>query len=322
MSTSQQGIAGQTTTSLAAEQTSAISRYERPLPVKTAPTPSGPLPTTNHALAMSNAASYTGTNMRPRENPMRNKTPKGGSSYQSDSAISVKPLVNSNIEAVPITSGAGAPSVTPVIVIRPVTETTSAATAVAGKQDPNPTSSPFNSAEVPIHQPSVLVNKLPSIANTTQPTPAPQVTTALAIGPSTSAAAPASAEAVVSARPALASPLAISPNSAVTTLPSPPPNPNAFKPAQTSSASLPFVTTLEAGTLKLNRQRPLLLQMKADVYRTFTVDPSICDVVRITQQDISLTGRATGSTHVTFFLDDPTQPQLTYLVEVTNDVAP
>jgi Flp pilus assembly secretin CpaC len=74
--------------------------------------------------------------------------------------------------------------------------------------------------------------------------------------------------------------------------------------------------------VKIPHRHPLLLHTKADVYRTFTVDPTVCEVVRITNQDISLTGRSVGSTHVTFFTEDPTQPMVTYLVEVTKGEGP
>jgi Flp pilus assembly secretin CpaC len=87
-------------------------------------------------------------------------------------------------------------------------------------------------------------------------------------------------------------------------------------PAKKTEEVAAFEPVKEAGTLKLAMGRPTLLRMKGNVYRAMVADSSVCDVVRITARDISLSGRAAGQTHVTFFYEDQTVPQLTYLVEV------
>jgi len=82
-----------------------------------------------------------------------------------------------------------------------------------------------------------------------------------------------------------------------------------------------FETIKEAGNLKLMTGRPMLLRMKAGVYRVVVADQSICDVVRITGRDLSITGRAAGQTHVTFFFEGSDVTEVTYLVEVQAEAA-
>ena len=82
-----------------------------------------------------------------------------------------------------------------------------------------------------------------------------------------------------------------------------------------------FETLKEAGTLKLTLSRPMLLRMKAGVYRVVVADQNICDVVRITGRDLSITGRAAGQTHVTFFFEGSDISEVTYLVEVQAEAA-
>ncbi len=84
-------------------------------------------------------------------------------------------------------------------------------------------------------------------------------------------------------------------------------------------AGSPFEAVTESGTLSLRVRRSLLMRTKVDIYRTAVVDESICDIVQFTPREISLIGRAQGSTHITFWFDDPAQPPLTYLVKVEPD---
>jgi pilus assembly protein CpaC len=84
-------------------------------------------------------------------------------------------------------------------------------------------------------------------------------------------------------------------------------------------AGSPFEAVTESGTVTLRVRRSLLMRTKVDIYRTAVVDESICDIVQFTPREISLIGRAQGSTHVTFWFDDPAQPPLTYLVKVEPD---
>jgi pilus assembly protein CpaC len=81
----------------------------------------------------------------------------------------------------------------------------------------------------------------------------------------------------------------------------------------------PFEVIGESGTVTVRVRRSLLMRTKVDVYRTAIVDESVCDVVQFTPREISLIGRSQGSTHITFWFDDPAQPPLTYLVKVEPD---
>ena len=84
-------------------------------------------------------------------------------------------------------------------------------------------------------------------------------------------------------------------------------------------AGSPFEAIQESGTVTVAVRRSLLMRTKTDIYRTAVVDESIVDVVQFTPREISLIGRAQGSTHVTFWFDDPAAPPLTYLVKVEPD---
>ena len=84
-------------------------------------------------------------------------------------------------------------------------------------------------------------------------------------------------------------------------------------------AGSPFEAVAESGTITLRVRRSMLMRTKVDIYRTAVVDEGICDIVQFTPREISLIGRAQGSTHVTFWFDDPAQPPLTYLVKVEPD---
>jgi pilus assembly protein CpaC len=81
----------------------------------------------------------------------------------------------------------------------------------------------------------------------------------------------------------------------------------------------PFETIGESGTIKLRVRRSMLLRTKVDVYRTATVDEAVVELVQFTPREISLIGRSQGQTHITFWFNDPAQPPVTYLVEVSPD---
>jgi pilus assembly protein CpaC len=81
----------------------------------------------------------------------------------------------------------------------------------------------------------------------------------------------------------------------------------------------PFEAVTESGTVTVRVRRSLLMRTKVDIYRTAVVDETICDIVQFTPREISLIGRAQGTTHVTFWFDDPGTPPLTYLVKVEPD---
>jgi pilus assembly protein CpaC len=83
----------------------------------------------------------------------------------------------------------------------------------------------------------------------------------------------------------------------------------------------PFEAIPESGTIALRVRRSLLMRTKTDIYRTAVVDEGVCDIVQFTPREISLIGRSQGSTHITFWFDDPAQPPLTYLVKVEPDAA-
>ncbi|MDX1944571.1 MAG: pilus assembly protein N-terminal domain-containing protein [Pirellulaceae bacterium] len=84
-------------------------------------------------------------------------------------------------------------------------------------------------------------------------------------------------------------------------------------------AGSPFEAIPEAGSVTVSVRRSLLMRTKTDIYRTAVVDETVVDVVQFTPREISLIGRSQGSTHVTFWFDDPATPPLTYLVKVEPD---
>jgi pilus assembly protein CpaC len=84
-------------------------------------------------------------------------------------------------------------------------------------------------------------------------------------------------------------------------------------------AGSPFEAVTESGTVTVRVRRSLLMRTKVDIYRTAVVDESICDIVQFTPREISLIGRGQGTTHVTFWFDDPATAPITYLVKVEPD---
>jgi pilus assembly protein CpaC len=81
----------------------------------------------------------------------------------------------------------------------------------------------------------------------------------------------------------------------------------------------PFEQIRESGSLAVQVRRSLLLRTQKDVFRTAVVDDSICEVVQFTPRELSIIGRSQGSTHVTFWFDDPNMLPVTYEVEVLPD---
>ncbi|WP_425616935.1 pilus assembly protein N-terminal domain-containing protein [Anatilimnocola sp. NA78] len=86
-------------------------------------------------------------------------------------------------------------------------------------------------------------------------------------------------------------------------------------------ANSPFEVIDQTGAVQVMVRRSKLLRTKVDIYRTAVVDDSICDVVQFTPREISLIGKSQGSTHVTFWFDDPNMQPVTYLIQVVPDVA-
>lgn len=85
------------------------------------------------------------------------------------------------------------------------------------------------------------------------------------------------------------------------------------------AANSPFEVIDESGEVTVSVRRSKLLRTKVDIYRTAVVDDSICDVVQFTPREVSLIGKSQGSTHVTFWFDDPKMQPVTYLVRVAAD---
>ena len=84
-----------------------------------------------------------------------------------------------------------------------------------------------------------------------------------------------------------------------------------------AAGGAPFETIAESGTIRLVAGKSLVLRAKDDVSRTATVDEGVALPVQLTRREISLIGRGQGKTQITFWFDDPAQPPVTYLVEVT-----
>ncbi|QDU26056.1 outer membrane porin HofQ [Anatilimnocola aggregata] len=86
-------------------------------------------------------------------------------------------------------------------------------------------------------------------------------------------------------------------------------------------ANSPFEVIDETGAVQVMVRRSKLLRTKVDIYRTAVVDDSICDIVQFTPREVSLIGKSQGSTHITFWFDDPAMQPVTYLIKVVPDVA-
>ncbi|MEI6541813.1 MAG: pilus assembly protein N-terminal domain-containing protein, partial [Planctomycetota bacterium] len=72
------------------------------------------------------------------------------------------------------------------------------------------------------------------------------------------------------------------------------------------------------GSLKVVHRRSQLIIAKGNVVRTAIADPSIVDVVQYTPNEIAVIGMSLGSTTVTLWFDDGSEP-LIYLVETVRD---
>jgi pilus assembly protein CpaC len=99
-----------------------------------------------------------------------------------------------------------------------------------------------------------------------------------------------------------------------------PPAPGPAEPAVPEGSPFEVIEPSEK-PLQVQVRRSLLLRTQKDVYRTATVDEAICEIVQFTPRELSIIGRSQGSTHVTFWFDDPNMQPVTYLVEVRPDAA-
>lgn len=67
-------------------------------------------------------------------------------------------------------------------------------------------------------------------------------------------------------------------------------------------------------------RRSKLLRTKVNIYRTAVVDSGVVEIVQFTPREISLIGKSTGTTHVTFWFEQQDSKPITYLVRVEPDV--
>jgi pilus assembly protein CpaC len=82
----------------------------------------------------------------------------------------------------------------------------------------------------------------------------------------------------------------------------------------------PFELIGEAGEIAVMVRRSKLMRTKVNIYRSAVVDPNIVEIVQFTPREISLIGKSTGSTHITFWFEQEGAKPLTYLVRVEPDV--
>lgn len=80
-----------------------------------------------------------------------------------------------------------------------------------------------------------------------------------------------------------------------------------------------FEVIQQSGEFSVQVHRSKLLRTVKDIYRTAVVDDAVLEIVQFTPREISLIGRSQGSTHVTFWFDDPALQPVTYLVTVEPD---
>lgn len=80
-----------------------------------------------------------------------------------------------------------------------------------------------------------------------------------------------------------------------------------------------FEVIQQSGEFSVQVHRSKLLRTAKDIYRTAVVDDAVLEIVQFTPREISLIGRSQGSTHVTFWFDDPALQPVTYLVTVEPD---
>jgi pilus assembly protein CpaC len=99
----------------------------------------------------------------------------------------------------------------------------------------------------------------------------------------------------------------------------PGPVPGALMGAGGMPVGSPFEVIEESGSVVVHVRRSKLMRTKVDIYRTAVVDEGICEIVQFTPREVSLIGRSVGSTHITFWFDDPAMAPVTYLVKVEPD---
>lgn len=80
-----------------------------------------------------------------------------------------------------------------------------------------------------------------------------------------------------------------------------------------------FEVIQQTGEFSVQVHRSKLLRTAKDIYRTAVVDDAVLEIVQFTPREISLIGRSQGTTHVTFWFDDPATQPVTYLVTVEPD---
>jgi pilus assembly protein CpaC len=80
-----------------------------------------------------------------------------------------------------------------------------------------------------------------------------------------------------------------------------------------------FEVIQQTGEFSVQVHRSKLLRTVKDIYRTAVVDDAVLEIVQFTPREISLIGRSQGTTHVTFWFDDPATQPVTYLVTVEPD---
>ena len=82
----------------------------------------------------------------------------------------------------------------------------------------------------------------------------------------------------------------------------------------------PQIEQIRDATAKLSvvQRQGKLIVAKDSIVRTAIADPSIVEIVQVTQKEISVIGKAVGSTTVTLWFDTD-YPALVYLVEVVRD---
>ncbi len=81
----------------------------------------------------------------------------------------------------------------------------------------------------------------------------------------------------------------------------------------------PFTIYRETEELKVISNRSIVLRTRYNLYRTAIVDPSVCDIIQFNTREISIIGRAVGSTHVTFWFEDGTFKPITFTVNTMPD---
>ena len=90
-------------------------------------------------------------------------------------------------------------------------------------------------------------------------------------------------------------------------------------PAGADASLGPFEVAPCDGELRVALQRSKTLRSNSKVVGSKVVDPSICEVAQLSSGDVCIAGKVEGTTHVTFWFDDPTRQSITLLVQVERD---